>query len=214
MSQTRRLPVYLLLDTSGSMKGEPLESLKAGLQSMLGALRSDPYALESLFLSVITYDREARVLVPLTSLEHFILPTITAPDSGPTHLGQALELLCKRVDAEVLRSSGEAKGDWRPLLFVMTDGSPSDKLLFKEMTPEVKKRGFASIIGCAAGPKATKEELVTLADHVVTLDTMDGASFMNFFKWVSSTVATGNASMGTAASIQLPPPPAEVNLVL
>lgn len=95
----------------------------------------------------------------------------------------------------------------------MTDGSPSDKMTYREMIPEVKKRGFASIIGCAAGPKATKEDLLTLADHVVTLDTMDGASFMNFFKWVSSTVATGNASMGVAADIPLPPPPPEVNLV-
>lgn len=108
---TRRLPVYLVLDTSGSMKGEPLESLKAGLQSMLGALRSDPHALESLALSIITFDREARVVVPLTALEQFSMPSILCPDSGPTHLGMALELLCRQVDAEVRRTSGEEKGD-------------------------------------------------------------------------------------------------------
>ena len=41
----RRLPVYLLIDTSGSMKGEPIESVKVGIESMIATLRQDPYAL-------------------------------------------------------------------------------------------------------------------------------------------------------------------------
>ncbi|HSJ03688.1 MAG TPA: tellurium resistance protein TerY, partial [Verrucomicrobium sp.] len=82
-----------------------------------------------------------------------------------------------------------------------------------EMVPQVKKRGFASIIACAAGPKAKKDELLPLADHVVTLDTMDSGSFLSFFRWVSSSVAAGNVSMGASTEIHLPPPPPEVNLV-
>jgi uncharacterized protein YegL len=38
----RRLPVYLLIDTSGSMKGEPIESVKVGIETMLNTLRKDP----------------------------------------------------------------------------------------------------------------------------------------------------------------------------
>ena len=30
----RRLPVYLLIDTSGSMRGEPIESVKVGIDSL------------------------------------------------------------------------------------------------------------------------------------------------------------------------------------
>ena len=40
-----RLPVYLLLDTSGSMSGEPIEAVKNGVQVLHSTLRKDPYAL-------------------------------------------------------------------------------------------------------------------------------------------------------------------------
>jgi uncharacterized protein YegL len=59
----RRLPVYLLLDTSGSMSGEPIESVKNGMQVLVSALRQDPYALETAYLSVITFDGTARQVV-------------------------------------------------------------------------------------------------------------------------------------------------------
>lgn len=81
----RRLPVYLLLDTSGSMKGEPIESVKVGLQALLSSLRQDPFALESVNLSVITFDREVKILIPLTPVDSFQIPNITTPESGPTH---------------------------------------------------------------------------------------------------------------------------------
>lgn len=58
----RRLPVYLLLDTSGSMTGEPIEAVKNGVQMLLSTLRQDPYALETAYVSVITFDSSARQL--------------------------------------------------------------------------------------------------------------------------------------------------------
>jgi uncharacterized protein YegL len=209
----RRLPVYLLLDTSGSMKGEPLESMKSGIRSMIAALRQDPHALESLHLSIITFDRDVKTLLPLSPLETLQLPEIACPDSGPTHLGAALTTLCTQVSREVLKSTDSQKGDWKPLLFVMTDGTPSDIQLYKEQVPKVRSLGFASIIACAAGPKARKEDLNILADHVVTLDTMDGNGFTSFFRWVSASVASGSASSGPVGDLHLPPPPPEVNLV-
>ena len=196
------------------MVGEPIESVKVGLDAMLASLRSDPFALESANISIITYDRIAQVVLPLTPLEDIQLPEITCPQSGPTMTGASLKLLCEQVDKEVVLSTPTKKGDWMPLLFIMTDGKPSDIMDYNMAVPEVKKRKFASIIACAAGAKAKTEPLQQLTDQVYTLDTMDSGTFAQFFKWVSSSIGVGNRSVGSSEELTLPAPPQEVNLVI
>jgi uncharacterized protein YegL len=210
----RRLPVYLLLDTSGSMRGEPIEAVNMGLETLLGALRQDPYALETVHLTIITFDREAQTVVPMTALEDLVLPRITTPDSGPTHLGEALRMLAEQAGRDVRKGTMDQKGDWAPLLIVMTDGKPSDTALFQEQVPVIRKFGFANVIGCAAGPKAQRADIEPLCDHVVTLETMDANSFAQFFQWVSDVLAQGGRSVGSAVQEDLPPPPPEINVVL
>jgi len=211
----RRLPVYLLLDTSGSMRGEPIEALKNGLRTMLSYLRQDPFALESVNLSIITFDSQVKQLVSLTELETFMLPEINVPESGgATFLGRGLEVLYDCVVKEVLRGTSEQKGDWMPILFIMTDGKPSDTGAFKEMIPKIKALFKQNIIGCAAGPQAKEEFLKELTDHVVRMDTISSSSFAAFFKWVSASISTGNKSMGTADDLMLPPPPTEIQVVI
>lgn len=138
----RHLPVYILIDTSGSMKGEPIESVKVGLSDMIATLRQDPYALETVCISIITFDREVNQILPLTELADLQIPNIITPDSGPTFLGKALEMLCNRIEVEVQKGTPEQKGDWRPLLFVLTDGKPSDIQVYENIIPKVKNKKF------------------------------------------------------------------------
>ena len=116
----RRLPVYFLLDTSGSMYGEPIQALNNALSGMINTLRSDAQALDSLWISIITFDREVKEIVPLTELVSFQLPEITCPQSGPTNTGAGLEFVIQKVKTNVIKSSSTQKGDWKPLLFVFT----------------------------------------------------------------------------------------------
>ena len=79
----RKLPIYLLLDTSGSMHGEPIEAVKNGVDMLVSTLLSDPYALETAYLSVITFDSAAQQLVPLTELPKFQAPSSKPRDVRP-----------------------------------------------------------------------------------------------------------------------------------
>ena len=128
-------------------------------------------------------------------------------------LGEGLERICQKVDKEVRLSSQPDEGDWRPLLFIMTDGKPSDTLAYSEVLAEVKRRPFAKVIACAAGFKADATVLKRLTDTVVSLDTMDSSTFSGFFQWVSATVSSSQGS-SQVDNFDLPPPPAEINVVI
>lgn len=210
----RRLPVYFLLDTSGSMRGEPIQALNNALSGMINTLRSDAQALDSLWISIVTYDREVKEIAPLTELVSFQLPEITCPQSGPTFTGAGLEYIIQQVKKDVIKGSPTQKGDWKPLLFVFTDGKPSDMTLYREKIIEIKNLNFAAVVGCAAGPKADELILKELTDNVVHLDSADSSTLKKFFKWVSETIEQGNKSQGTGENITLPPPPSEITVVI
>lgn len=212
----RRLPVYILLDTSGSMSGEPIEAVKNGVQVLVSTLRQDPYALETAYLSVITFDSNAKQLVPLTDLASFQQPALSA--GGGTLLGAGLNLLANCIDNEVIKSTPETKGDWKPIVFIMTDGSPTDDN-WQNGLAEFQKRKTGITVACAAGLAADTNVLKQITEVVVQLDTADSATIKAFFKWVSASISTGSQKVESGGKEvtglnELPPPPPEVNIVV
>lgn len=209
---SRRLLTYLLIDTSGSMLGEPIEAVNTGLSALLTALRQNPYALETVYLNITTFDSEIKTVLPTTALEQVNLPTIVCPKSGATLLGEGLKTIAKLTSSELRKNNASGKGDWAPMLIILTDGKPTDLLEYQEAIPLIKKIGFGMIVACAAGPKADGKLLKNLTDNVFSLDTMDASGFANFFKWVSQAVSGNSQNAGNPNdNNSLPPPPPEIN---
>ncbi len=211
----RRLPVYLLLDTSGSMSGEPIEAVKNGVQVMISSLRQNPQAIETAFISVITFDSVAQQIIPLTDLASFQMVDIRA--TGVTALGDALKLVANKIDTEVAKTTTEQKGDWKPLVFIMTDGIPTDD--WQSGLAEFKKRKTAFTVACAAGSGADTSILKQITENVVSLDTADSASIGKFFLWVTASIGVSSTKVEdsgkeVAGLNELPPPPAELNIVV
>ena len=211
---SRRLPVYLLLDTSSSMQGEPIEQVKTGVDMLVSSLRSDPYALETAYLSVITFDTKAKAAVPLTALIDFQAPDIRA--NGLTSLGEALSLVRSQAQSEVSTGSDGSKGDWRPMVFIMTDGLPTDD--FDKGLSDFQQHKWGIVIGCAVNDASTDTLKRIAGEGVVQLNTADEQAMAAFFKWVTASVSTSSKSVETTGKQEitineLPDPPSEIQLV-
>lgn len=215
MAQIRRLPIYLVLDVSGSMTGQPIESVRQGLRSLVSDLQGDPTCLETTYLSVITYADDAYQKLPLTEIPSYVEPNLIA--GGSTNFGKGLELLEKCVESEVVKTEVNVKGDYKPMIFIMTDGQPTDQ--YKEIASRIKNKRLGTIIGCAAGAGANVSTLQEVTEIVVKLETLEPNQLKNFFKWVSksvkiASVAINQAPGGQTAGVTLPPPPPGINLVI
>jgi uncharacterized protein YegL len=209
----RRLPVYLVLDTSGSMTGEPIEAVKNGVQMMISSLRQNPQAIETAFLSVITFDTTAQQIIPLTDLASFQMVDLKA--TGVTALGDAL--VANKIETEVAKTTTEQKGDWKPLVFIMTDGIPTDN--WESGLSEFKKQKIAFTVACGAGGSADTNILKKITDNVVSLDNADSASIGKFFQWVTASIGVTSTKVEDFGKEltglkELPPPPSELNIVV
>ncbi|WP_313308096.1 vWA domain-containing protein [Epilithonimonas hominis] len=210
----RRLPVYLLLDTFGSMTGEPIEAVKNGVQMMMHSLRQNPQAIETAYVSIITFDTDARQVVPLTDLASFQVPEIKA--QGVTSLGSALSLLADKMESEITKTTMEQKGDWKPMTFIMTDGIPTDD--WQSGLSRMKSVNKGLIVGCAAGSGADDSILKQITESVVRLDSADSDSIAKFFQWVTASISTTSTKVEESGidlnkMDQLPPPPSELIIV-
>jgi uncharacterized protein YegL len=197
------------------MSGEPIEAVKNGVQIMISSLRQNPQAIETAFLSVITFDSSAQQIIPLTDLASFQMVDIKA--TGVTALGDALKLVSSKIDSEVAKTTTEQKGDWKPLVFIMTDGIPTDD--WQSGLNEFKKRKVAFTVACAAGSGADTNILKQITENVVSLDTADSASIGKFFQWVTASIGVTSTKVEDSGKEvtglnELPPPPSELNIVV
>jgi uncharacterized protein YegL len=151
------------------MTRDSIKAVNSVIRSLQDELMTDPLALETWYVSIITFDREASQIIPLTELGQFQPPTLQAAahTDDPTALGGALRLLERCLDTEVRRASPTKRGDYRPTIFLMTDGAPTDS--WEDAADRIKARKVGNIIACAAGKDARVDVLKRISDTVVHL---------------------------------------------
>lgn len=194
MTYNRRLPVYLIIDCSESMAGEAFDAVNQGLAAMIGQLRGNPMALETAAMSVITFASKAQQVVPLTDILKFQMPRFKM-GSG-TALGAALRLWLDCVNREVVRTTAEQKGDYKPLSFLLTDGEPTDQ--WEQAADQIRNTVVgkrANLIAVACGPDVDVGKLRRVTETVLMLKDADPSAFAEFFKWVSASVSTASQKL-------------------
>ena len=195
----RRLPVFLLIDVSESMVGDSLYQLERGLLDIARTLRTNPYALETAWLSVIVFAGKPRTLTPLTEIAMFQPPEL--PIGGGTGLGAALDHLMAEIDRNVVRTTAETKGDWKPLVFLLTDGHPTDDATgaIARWRQDYARR--ANLIAVSIGGGADHALLSQLTEHVIIFNDAAPNAFERFINWVSMSVQAQSRSVDAAGDL-------------
>jgi len=187
----RRLPVFLLIDSSTSMKGEAIDAVNSGLKTLFKDLRSNPFALETVFLSVISFNTTAQIVRPFDDLLRTDDLTIEA--KGQSNFGLGLELLISELNENVKKSTKDTKGDWKPLVFFMTDGRPSGA--WKKRLKEFLALKVGKWVICACGMKSNMEIIESMGGSIVILNNKNEHSIHEFFKWVSNSISSHSKSI-------------------
>lgn len=201
----RRLPIYFLVDISESMVGTPIEQVQQGMRTIIQNLRVDPYALETVFVSIIAFAGKAKVLSPLTELYKFYPPTF--PIGGGTSLGKGLECLMDDMDRNIQKTTLEQKGDWKPIIFLFTDGNPTDEYAAAFRRWNEKYRKHCSLVAVSIGDNVNVLTLAQITNDILLLKETDPESFSKFFKWVTASIKTTSMSVSeqNADEVKLAP---------
>ena len=181
-----RCPCVLLLDTSGSMNGAPINALNEGVRSFKDELAKDTLASKRVEVAVVTFDSDVRVVQDFVTADRFDPPVLTA--QGYTHMGAAIHQALDMIQArkEQYRTNGIVY--YRPWVFMITDGEPQgepddvvDLAAQRIKDDEANKHVVFFAVGVP--PKAN---MARLAEIVVREPRkLDALKFVELFEWLS-----------------------------
>ena len=166
------------------MAGTPIEEVERGMRTIIQELRVDPYALETAFVSIIAFAGRPATLSPLTELYKFYPPIF--PIGGGTSLGAALDYLMDELDRSIQKTTLEVKGDWKPIIFLFTDGNPTDSCQKAFRRWNERYRSHCNLVAISLGDDVDTLTLAQLTENVLVLKETDAESFRKFFKWVTA----------------------------
>ena len=195
MNPAPRCPVILLLDTSSSMSGRPIDELNQGLRQFIQETADDEAAGMSVELEVITFDNDADVAMPFTPISEVEREPDELVADGMTSLGAALRLASShlRERRNLYKRSGISS--YRPWVVLMTDGEPNDDWVQAagEMR-QLGEEGKIQYIGIEIGDDADHDTLCRILPSQPGPVKLKGLRFREFFRWLTDSLRSVSAS--------------------
>jgi uncharacterized protein YegL len=200
-----RCPCILLLDTSGSMKGEPLEALNEGLRTFQQELDRDSLAKKRVEVAIVTFNSDVEVVQDFVTADDFNPPVLKA--KGLTHMGEAilrgLDML--QVRKALYREHGVSY--YRPWLFLITDGEPQGESeeLFEQATQRIRDdEANKHVAFFAVGVEAADMSRLSQISVREPLK-LKGLNFKELFVWLSASMQQVSQSAQMDEQLPLPP---------
>lgn len=121
-----RCPCVLVLDTSGSMEGDPIQALNDGLQAFQTDIQEDKLARRRTEIAIVTFgDGGVQRIQDFIEAGRFAAPTLVA--AGRTPVGEAINQALDLVDSAKAEYQSNGIPYYRPWVFLITDGEPTDE---------------------------------------------------------------------------------------
>jgi uncharacterized protein YegL len=195
-----RCPCLLLLDVSGSMQGQPIDALNAGLITFKDELAADALAMKRVEVGIVTFG-PVQITLPFQGAESFYPPTLAA--QGDTPMGSAIKQGLDMVRARKDEYRANGISYYRPWVFLITDGGPTDEWQSAAAAVregEVSKSFAFFAIGVQAANMDTLQQ-ISVREPL----RLDGLRFRDLFSWLSSSLrSVSRSTPGTEVPLQPP----------
>jgi uncharacterized protein YegL len=195
-----RCPCLLLLDTSGSMAGEAITELNAGIREFYQELQNDSLAIKRVEVALMSFG-PVRLNSEFNTAECFFDPQLVA--DGDTPMGEAIRKGIDLIKSRKEQYRANGISFYRPWIFLITDGSPTDEwqsaaAMVRE-GETAKNFAFFAIGVHKADMKVLKQ--ISIREPVK----LQGLKFREFFQWLSNSMKSASRS-NPGDRIQLAPP--------
>lgn len=182
----------LLLDTSGSMVGDPINSLNKAINDFREQTSMDELAQKRVDIAIIEFNDTARVVQEFTPLS--MMQPITLSATGCTAMGAGIELAIDKVKERNRFYASMGTPCYKPWIFMITDGAPTDDIsnARQRIIDEESKGTHGKLKFWAVGvPGYSKDTLTSLTKRCIALDE---ANFKGIFDWLSESMVTISVS--------------------